>query len=120
MEQSSSSTFEVCLGFILSLHTLDTNFFRLGSSLTLLGEADECSFDIWLDGSTSTGMPGNGRLAELSQLDHGDHRMLMTVHPSVNGSMIFRGATLEVTPPNVGYVSELNDWRQLLILSLQS
>lgn len=85
----------------------------------LLGDVDECSFDIWLDGSTSAGMPGNGRLAELSQLNHEDHRMLMTVHPSsVNGSISFRGATLEVTPVNEGFVLELNDSRQLLMLPL--
>jgi hypothetical protein len=78
----------------------------------LLGEVNECNFDIWLDGSTSTGNPGNGRLAELSQLSQEDHRMLMTVHPSsVNGSMSFRGVNLEVTPSSVGYALELNGSR---------
>ncbi|PVG02574.1 hypothetical protein CPB86DRAFT_870411 [Serendipita vermifera] len=71
-----------------------------GSSLTLLGEVENCSFDIWLDGSTSAGTPGDGKLAEFTGLDSSSHRVMMTVHPFFNGSIWFYGAKLGISLDN--------------------
>jgi hypothetical protein len=72
----------------------------LGSSLTLFGEVEDCGFDIWLDGSTSAGSPGDGKLAEFTGLDSNSHRILITAHPFNNGSIWFYGANLGIALDN--------------------
>ena len=72
----------------------------LGSSITLFGEADSCNLDFWLDGVSSTGSPSNGKLGDFSGLDNREHRILMTVHPTGNGSVSFYGAQVETPIEN--------------------
>jgi hypothetical protein len=73
----------------------------LGTSISLLGNLDQCAYDVWLDGNTSPGQPQNGKLAEFDNLDPGRHRILLTVHPSAEGGgLSFYGAEYGFTNPS--------------------
>ncbi|KAG8826446.1 hypothetical protein FRC19_008910 [Serendipita sp. 401] len=78
-----------------------------GSSLNLLGTIYQAGFDVWLDGKTVETSPGNGRLASFTDLKGTDHRMLLTAHPTSNGSLWFYGAEIGVDLPDSPIINQM-------------